>query len=109
QKKMMLDGLKEQRDSVMVIRTLHLPNSVAPAFVFDPVPPGMTLDTVRKPLQISEAPDVSRLTAGEDSDALAFATLRELAELIKSRKMTSIALTKMYLARLKKYDPRLHF
>ncbi len=109
QKKMMLEGLKDQRDSVMVIRTLHLPNSVAPAFVFDPVPPGVTLDTVRKPLKISAAPDVSRLAASEDSDALAFATVRELAELIKTRKVTSVALTKMYLTRLKKYDSPLHF
>ncbi len=44
-----------------------------------------------------------------DSDALAFASVRELAELVKTRKVTSVALTKMYLARLKKYDPRLHF
>ena len=44
-----------------------------------------------------------------DSDALAFASVRELAELVKTRKVTSVALTKMYLARLKKYDPQLHF
>ena len=42
-------------------------------------------------------------------DALAFATVRELAELVRTRKVTSVALTKMYLARLKRYDPRLHF
>lgn len=109
QKQMMLEGLKEQRDSVMVIRSLHLPNSVAPAFVFDPVPPGMVLDTVRRPAKISAAPDVSQLASGGNSDALAFATVRELAELLRTRKVTSVALTKMYLARLKKYDPRLHF
>ncbi len=46
QKKMMLEGLGQQRDSVAVIRTMKIPNSVAPAFVFDPVPAGMVLDTV---------------------------------------------------------------
>ncbi len=40
---------------------------------------------------------------------MAFATVRELAELVRTRKVTSLALTKMYLARLKRYDPRLHF
>ena len=40
---------------------------------------------------------------------LAFASVRELAELVKTRKVTSVALTKMYLARLNKYDPQLHF
>jgi Asp-tRNA(Asn)/Glu-tRNA(Gln) amidotransferase A subunit family amidase len=35
--------------------------------------------------------------------------VRELAELVKMRKVTSVDLTKMYLGRLKKYDPELHF
>jgi Asp-tRNA(Asn)/Glu-tRNA(Gln) amidotransferase A subunit family amidase len=109
QKTMMLDGLGKQRDSVMAIRSMKLANSVAPAFVFDPVLPGMVLDTERKPMRISAAPDVSRLATAGVSDALAFATVRELAELVKTRKVTSVDLTKMYLARLRKYDPKLHF
>src|SRR5580698_7686558 len=59
QKTMMLDGLESQQKSVETIRDLKLPNSVAPAFVFDPVPGGMVLDTVQQPLKISTAPDVS--------------------------------------------------
>jgi Asp-tRNA(Asn)/Glu-tRNA(Gln) amidotransferase A subunit family amidase len=115
QKEMMLEGLTKQRDSVAVIRTMKIPNSVAPAFVFDPVPAGMRLDTERKPMRMSAAPDVSGLAAkasaglAEDSDALAFASVRELAELRKTQKVSSVALTKMYLGRLKKYDSRLHF
>jgi Asp-tRNA(Asn)/Glu-tRNA(Gln) amidotransferase A subunit family amidase len=109
QKQMMLEDLKELRDSVTVIRSMHLSNSVAPAFVFDPVPSGMKLDAVRKPLRMSKAPNVSHIASSGDSDTLAFATVRELAELLKTRKITSLTLTKMYLARLKKYDPQLHF
>lgn len=111
QKKMMLKGLEGQRDSIEVIRSLHLKNSVAPAFVFDPLPGGMRLDTARQPMKMSSAPDVSRLAAaaGKESDALAFATVRELAELLRTRRVSSVELTKMYLARLKRYDPRLHF
>src|SRR5580704_10755250 len=59
QKELMLEGLSKQRDSVAVIRTMKIPNSVAPAFVFDPVPAGMKLDTERKPMRMSTAPDVS--------------------------------------------------
>ena len=40
---------------------------------------------------------------------LAFATVLELASLLYHRKITSLALTQMYLARLKRYDPKLHF
>ena len=98
QKTMMLEGLTRQRDSVAVIRTMKIPNDVAPAFVFDPVPGGMVLDTVRKPLMMSGAPNVKALrgkvAAGlaGDSDALAFATVRELAELVKTRTVSSVEL-----------------
>jgi Asp-tRNA(Asn)/Glu-tRNA(Gln) amidotransferase A subunit family amidase len=34
-------------------------------------------------------------------------TVRELAELVRTRRVSSTTLTKMYLARLKRYDPRL--
>ncbi|HMH13861.1 MAG TPA: amidase [Edaphobacter sp.] len=108
QKTMMLEGLTKQRNSVAVIRTMKIPNSVAPAFVFDPVPAGMMLETERRPMGMSAAPNVAAL-ASAGSDGLAFASVRELAELVKTHKVTSVALTKMYLERLKKYDPRLHF
>jgi Asp-tRNA(Asn)/Glu-tRNA(Gln) amidotransferase A subunit family amidase len=108
QKAMMLDGLKKQRDSVAVIRSMTIPNSVAPAFVFDPVPGGMAIETERKPMRMSAAPDVAKL-ASVSTEELAFASVRELAELVRTQRITSVALTKMYLERLKKYNPRLHF
>jgi Asp-tRNA(Asn)/Glu-tRNA(Gln) amidotransferase A subunit family amidase len=115
QKKMMMDGLNGLRNSYRTVRALKMPNSIAPAFIFDPVPGDMVLDTVRKPLKISAAPNENSLAAAAsaglagDSDTLAFASVRELAELVKTRKVSSMALTKMYLARLKKYDSQLHF
>jgi Asp-tRNA(Asn)/Glu-tRNA(Gln) amidotransferase A subunit family amidase len=116
QKTMVLDGLREQRDSVLVIRSMKIPNSVGPAFVFDPVPVGMKLETERRPARLGKAPEVSGLVAGRslvagssEEERVAFATVREMAELIRRKKVTSVELTKMYMARLKKYDPRLHF
>ena len=38
QKQMMIDGLVDQNGSCKAIRKLKLPNSVAPAFVFHPMP-----------------------------------------------------------------------
>ena len=70
QKKLMMNGLRNQMQSVATIRELHLPNSVAPAVVFDPVPAGMVLDTVKKPMKISAPPKVvferSAIAAGDD-------------------------------------------
>jgi Asp-tRNA(Asn)/Glu-tRNA(Gln) amidotransferase A subunit family amidase len=106
QKKMMLEGLADQRGSYEAIRKLNLPNSVAPAFVFDPLPPGAKVDTARKEPRWSEAAEISASANVED---LAFATVRDLAELLRTQKVTSLALTQMYLARLKRYDSKLHF
>ena len=107
QKVAMLEALEGQRQNVEAIRDLHLANAVAPAMVFDPVPGGMVLDTAKKPMKISAAPEVKGLA--ENPEALAFATVRQLAELVKTKKVSSVALTKMYLGRLRKYDPTLHF
>jgi len=118
QKAMMLEGLTKQRDSVAVIRTMKIPNSVAPAVVFDPVPAGMKLDVERRPMRMSKAPKAGGLAervhaVREDGaiaqEEIAFASVRELSDLIRLRKITSVGLTKIYLERLKKYDPRLHF
>jgi hypothetical protein len=93
QKQMMMEGLDSLRKSYGAIRELKMANSVAPAFVFDPVLSDMVLDTVKKPLKMSAAPDVKAFAvaasaglAGE-SDRLAFASVRELAELVKTRKV----------------------
>jgi Asp-tRNA(Asn)/Glu-tRNA(Gln) amidotransferase A subunit family amidase len=106
QKKMMLGRLEGQRESYQAIRKLKLPNSVAPAFVFDPLPPGAKVDTGKVKPRWSKALSISVSSNIED---LAFATVRELAELVRTRKVTSLALTQMYLARLKRYDSKLHF
>ncbi len=116
QKKMMLEGLNDQRGSYEPIRALKLANSVPPAYVFHPLPPDVkppekdcSMPCVdcrvaipdENPLSIPEAP--ARL---ED---LAFATIGQLGKLLEHRKVTSLALTKMYLERLKRYDSKLHF
>jgi Asp-tRNA(Asn)/Glu-tRNA(Gln) amidotransferase A subunit family amidase len=106
QKKMMLGRLEGQRESYDAIRKLKIPNSVAPAFVFDPLPPGAKVDTAKQAPRWSEARGIAVSANVED---LAFTSVRELAELVRTQKVTSLALTQMYLARLKRYDSKLHF
>ncbi len=103
----MLDGLNEQRSGYAQIRELHLPNSIPPAFVFDPLPPGAAIATQREKLVYSRA--TAALTVPPDLEDLAFASAMELGDLVRRRKVSSTALTQMYLARLRRYDPLLHF
>lgn len=105
-KEAMLDRLNRQVKSYEEIYKLHMPNSVAPCLLFDPVLPGTNFETVRKAPRISKA---SSIAVPASLDNLAFASVRELAELVRTKKVTSMALTQMYLGRLKKYDPTLKF
>jgi Asp-tRNA(Asn)/Glu-tRNA(Gln) amidotransferase A subunit family amidase len=110
QKKMMIDGLIDQNGSFKAIRKLKLPNSVAPAYVFHPLAAagGAVHLATAKPDVTGWKPD-PRVAAPSNIEDLAFATVSELASLLHARKITSLALTQMYLARLKRYDSKLHF
>lgn len=107
-KEMMLADLNDRAKGYEEIYKLKIPNSVDPALLFDPVLPGMKFETERKPLRMSKAPNATA-SAPKNLEDLAFASVRELAELVRTKKVSSLALTEMYLGRLKKYDPTLKF
>jgi Asp-tRNA(Asn)/Glu-tRNA(Gln) amidotransferase A subunit family amidase len=108
-KEMMLENLNDQAKGYEEIYKLHIPNSVDPALIFDPVLPGMKLKTERKPMRISKAANSALVSAPSNLEDLAFTSARELGELVRTKKVSSLALTQMYLGRLKKYDPTLKF
>jgi len=105
QRALMLEDLQERLGSYETLRSVSLPNSVVPALVFDP-----KIGGVRPP-----AGPVHRLTSWmppeamrpERTEDLAFLPLAQQAALLKSRQLTSMALTEMYLARLKQVGPLL--
>jgi len=105
-KQMMLDNLNDQSKGYEAIYALHIPNSVEPALLFDPVVSGTKYERERKPERISAAPNIA---APKNVEELAFANVRELAELMRTKKISSSALTEMYLERLKRYDAKLKF
>ncbi len=113
QTKIMLDGLNEQRDAYGKIRELKLENSLPPAYAFHPQPapkPGeahIAFPNLTPELHFDD--ESGEPQAPANLEELAFATVLELANLIYRRKITSVALTQMYIARLKRYDPKLHF
>ncbi len=46
---MMLEGLRSQLDSYLVLRKVPLPNEIPPAYFFDPLPKGIKLNQVQAP------------------------------------------------------------
>jgi Asp-tRNA(Asn)/Glu-tRNA(Gln) amidotransferase A subunit family amidase len=107
-KDMMLESLNNFSKDYDAIYDLKIGNQVAPAIVFDPVPPGMKLQDERRAASRLAAANITG-AAPKNIEDVAFYSVRQLAELVRTKKVSSSALTDMYLARLKRYDPLLKF
>lgn len=102
-------NLTGYRDSYEALRKIPLPNSVAPAVVFDPRPLRMRQAQLSATnTNAGKLPEAAKVKLPTNRDDLAFYTVRQLGELLRTRQVTSEELTTFFLARLKKYDPRLH-
>ena len=104
-----IDSMKTSLDDQLVnyqnIRNVDLPNNVPPAIFFNPIPVGFDFPKDQKPIKFS---DYSYVKLPTNINDLAFYSIGELAELIRTKQITSTELTKFFLDRLKKYDPDLH-
>ncbi|MBI4548233.1 MAG: amidase [Ignavibacteriae bacterium] len=101
----MLEGLKEQLDNYESIRKVQLANSVPPSIFFNPIPVGFEFEKKRK--SSFKPGKQGKVVMPRDLEDLAFYSVGQLSKLIKSQKVTSEELTKMYIKRLKKYGPKL--
>jgi len=103
ERELMLDGLKQQAARIDALHKVPLANSVSPAIRFDPLPPGKKIQPEpRRPMVRGK---VATRATPADIEELAFLPVTELSELIRRQRVSSLALTRMYLARLRKYDP----
>ena len=105
QRDQMSRGVNEHLESFTRLRTRALDNQVAPCMQFDPVPPGRTRPAPRpRRVKLAPAPPPE---PPADLEEVAFAPVWQLSEQIRTRAITSLELTEMYLARLKRFDPQL--
>ena len=100
----MLDNLNDSRTDYDALRKIDLPNDVAPALYFNPLPAGFTMPTGLSSFKASPS---GRVTLPKNRDELAFYTVGQLGELIRTRQISSVELTKFFLNRLKTYNPKL--
>ena len=115
----MLEGVQSLEGDYKKIHDLHLANSVSPAFVFDPVLPQdrKRIESAKAPLRVSQlaADDPAKSFRGamngrapKDLEQVCYWNIRQLAELVRTRRVSATALTEMYLERLKRLDAELH-
>ena len=111
ERSLMLEDVAQLPELYAQLRSVHLENAVPPALHFDPrpVPPPRTRNSAEG---CTPAPSVRSIVqetpeCPENLDELAFFSVSALASLIQSGQVTSLQLTKMYLARLKRHGPSL--
>jgi Asp-tRNA(Asn)/Glu-tRNA(Gln) amidotransferase A subunit family amidase len=106
---MAVAGVNRNLDSYETLRKVEIPLDTEPAFAFRPYLPGKRPKgraTRNAPLAIARASTRIRVTSNLED--LAFQPVTAISSLIESRRITSTALTRMYLDRLKRYGEPLH-
>lgn len=105
ERRMMEDDLRSNRQAYETVRAMAMGNDIAPALVFNPLPPGFVCPEKKAEFRLARRPAVQR---PENLEDVAFWSLLDLAHLIRSRQVSSVELTTMYLNRLKTYGDTLH-
>jgi Asp-tRNA(Asn)/Glu-tRNA(Gln) amidotransferase A subunit family amidase len=103
QEAMALAGVNRNLDAYETVRKIDVPLDTEPAFAFHPARARKELYGTRNRFHFGKV----ELPQFKSVDDLAFATVPQLAELIRTKKITSTDLTKMYLGRLKRFGPKL--
>lgn len=103
EREQMLDNIGGQIDLALRRRAYKMPLALAPATRFDPRLPGWTppAQGAFRPLASPPPP------LPESAEDIAFAPLATLAGWIRSRRLTSVRLTEIYLERIARLAPRL--
>lgn len=101
-------NLTTYRESYEALRKIPLPNSVAPAVGFDPRPLRLRQPAGAAAVNPGKLPEMAKVRLPANRQDLAFYTVRQLGELLRTKQVSSEELTLFFLVRLKKYDPQLH-
>lgn len=102
----MLTDLEGQRANYAALRKLNIPNSVSPALNFNPLPVGYEFPDKSNYFKVNSSNNTKLPTVKDD---LAFYTIVQLADLIRTKQISSVELTKFFIERVKKYDSKLMF
>jgi Asp-tRNA(Asn)/Glu-tRNA(Gln) amidotransferase A subunit family amidase len=104
-RKQMVESANRNLTNVNELRKISIPLDVSPPYHFSPIVPGIQVNKTKMPFRMSAAPAVKRPATLED---VAFWPVRHLAELIRTRQVSSLELTEMYLTRLHRYNGKLN-
>lgn len=99
----MLPEVIDNISAIKAVHSRHLDNWVTPVLYFDPIPAGMNFPTIQQKIKWT----LPKVELPQNQADLAFYSISQLASLIKNKKITSVALTKFFIDRLKKHNDSL--
>src|SRR5262249_55159101 len=102
ERKTLAGSLTQDLKDFKALRAVPLTNPIPPALHFN-APRGQPRAAGRSG-RVEPPTDAARRNRDKDED-LPFLPLTALAALVRKREVSSVALTKLYLERLNKYDP----
>lgn len=102
ERELMLQNLNATLRSYGQLRSISVSNEVPPALRFSPLLPGRSVPPAPRRGRPAARRRVERPPTEAD---LAFLPLAALAELVRTRRVTSMELTRLSLERLKRHDP----
>ncbi len=100
----LLNNLKEYQKAFESLHQYKLDNAVPMSLVFNPLPAGFQPETIQRTIDWGLPKEV---TLPANREELAFYPVHKLAVLIKSKKISSVELTQLYIKRIKKYGDTL--
>ncbi|MFP4228784.1 MAG: amidase [Salinivenus sp.] len=107
ERELLVENLNDLLDDYDALREAEIPNSRAPAVTFDPRRGGADIPEVPDADDGAEM-DLPALDRPSDPEDLAYASVPELAHLVRTQKVTSVELTEVALERLRELDPDLN-
>lgn len=108
QRKAVVNAFKFARKDLEHVRPIELDNSLLPGLRFAPfASPASLPDPRGYAVKTSPPPRPEPLSRPDSDEDLAFSSVRQLGKRLRNRQISSVELTKLYLARLRRYDPLL--
>ncbi len=99
----MLEDLEGKLEALAGLRAADMPNTLAPALMFEPKLPRKSVGSQKNNLNLSKA---DKPLPDKDVD-IAFASVVEQGEWLREGAITSARLTEIYLNRIEEHDPEL--
>ncbi len=100
EREQMLGDLEAKLEALARLRAVDMPNTDAPALLFDPKLPGKSVRSQKNILALSEA---KKPLPDKDAD-IAFASVVEQGQWLRAGAISATRLTEIYLKRIEQYD-----